>query len=125
MVLFYTQQVGRIRSGHNATELVINVANYVHKHLSEAITTDQVAEALFLSRQHLSQRFTQEAGIPLVAFIQKEKMEEAKRLLRYTDKSVAAIALYLGFFSQSHMARVFKGTTGMTPGEYREKKHGH
>ena len=124
MVLFYTRRVARIRSGHYATELVINVANYVQKHLSEPITTGQVAEALFLSRQHLSRRFSQEAGIPLAAFIRNEKVEEAKCLLRYTDKSVAAVALYLGFSSQCHMARVFRETAGMTPGEYREKKRG-
>ena len=123
MVLFYTQRVARIRSGHYATELVINVANYVQKHLSETITTDQVAELLFMNRQHLSRRFTKEAGITLSAFIRNEKVEEAKRLLRYTDKSVSAIALYLGFSSQSHLSRIFKETTGMTPGEYREKKH--
>lgn len=123
MVLYYTRSVARIRSGHYATELVLHVANYVQKHLSESITTGQVAEALFLSRQHLSRRFTQEAGMPLAAFIRREKIEEAKRLLRYTDKPAAAIALYLGFSSQSHFARVFKEVTGMTPGEYREKKH--
>ena len=98
------------------------MANYVQHHLSEAITTDQIAEQLFLSRQHLSRRFTREAGIPLAAFIRHEKIEEGKRLLRYTDRSVSVIAAYLGFSSQGHFSKVFKETTGMTPGEYREKK---
>ncbi len=122
MVLYYTKQVQRIRLGHYPTELVIQVANYVQQHLSEAITTDQIADHLFLSRQHLSRRFTQEAGIPLAAFIRNEKTEEGKRLLRYTDRSVSAIAAYLGFSSQGHFSKVFKEATGMTPGEYREKK---
>lgn len=122
MVLYYTRQVQRIRHGHYATDLVKNVSNYVQHHLSEAITTDQVADSLFLSRQHLSRRFTQEAGIPLAAFIRNEKAEEAKRLLRYTDRPVSAIAAYLGFSSQGHFSKVFKEITGMTPGEYREKK---
>ena len=124
VVLFYTQQVQRVRHGHYATELVRNIANYVQHHLSEPITTDQIADHLFLSRQHLSRRFTQEAGIPLATFIRNEKTEEGKRLLRYTDKSVSAIALYLGFSSQGHFAKVFKEITGMPPGEYREKKQG-
>jgi len=122
MILFYTQQVQRIRHGNYATDLVRNVANYVQHHLSESITTDQVADSLFLSRQHLSRRFTREAGIPLAAFIRNEKIEEGKRLLRYTEKPVSAIAAYLGFSSQGHFSRVFKEITGMTPGEYREKK---
>ena len=122
MILFYTQQVQRIRHGNYASDLVRNVAGYVQHHLSDAITTDQIAAHLFLSRQHLSRRFTQEAGIPLASFIRNEKIEESKRLLRYTDRSVSAIAAYLGFSSQGHFAKVFKDITDMTPGEYREKK---
>lgn len=121
MVLYYTRQVQRVRRGQYATDLVRSVAHYVQRHLSEAITTAQIADHLFMSRQHLSRRFTREAGIPLAAFIRREKIDEGKRLLRYTDKSVAAIALYLGFCSQGHFARAFKAAAGMTPGEYREK----
>lgn len=53
--------------------------------------------------------------------ILKEKMEEAKRLLRYSDKSFTAIASYLGFSSPAHFSQVFKKLTGRTPTEYREK----
>ena len=124
MVLFYTLQVQRVRRGNDASELVRNVANYVQRHLSEAITTAQIADHLYLSRQHLSRRFTREAGVTLAAFVRNEKIEEAKRLLRYTDRSSSAIAAYLGFSSQGHFSKVFKEITGMTPGEYREKKRG-
>ena len=77
-----------------------------------------------MSRQHLSRRFTQEAGVPLAAYIRIEKTEEAKRLLRYTDKHISSIAIFLGFSSQAHFSKVFKEITGMTPGIYREKKQG-
>lgn len=77
---------------------------------------------MFGNLSGMSRRFTQEAGIPLAAFIRDEKVEEGKRLLRYTDKSVSAIAAYLGFSSQGHFSKVFRETTGITPGEYREKK---
>jgi AraC-like DNA-binding protein len=50
-----------------------------------------------------------------------KKTDEAKRLLHYTDKSVATIGLYLGFSSQSHFFRVFKKYCGMSPKEYRKK----
>ena len=122
MVQYYTQRVQEIRHGHYPTELVRNVALYIQRHLSETITTNQIAAHLFMSRQHLSRRFTREAGIPLAAYIRREKTEEAKRLLRYTDKSISSIALFLGFSSQAHFSRLFKEITEMTPGEYREKK---
>ena len=122
MALYYTSHVQRIRQGHYSTELVRRVASYVQHHLSEAITTDQIADHLYISRQHLSRRFTAEAGITLAAFIRNEKVEEAKRLLRYTDRTIIAVSAYLGFSSQAHFIRVFREQTGMTPGEYRDKK---
>jgi YesN/AraC family two-component response regulator len=51
----------------------------------------------------------------------KEKTEEAKRLLRYSDKSLTAIGSYLGFSSASHFSRVFKACAGSTRSEYRDK----
>lgn len=122
MVLEYTEQVERIRRGSKPTKLAREVASYVQHHLSEPISTDAMAKEFFLSRTHFSARFKRETGETLTHFILREKMEEAKRLLRYTDKSSAAIGAYLGYSSQGHFSRVFKQYTGKTPIAYRESK---
>ena len=121
MVLEFTEQVEKIRHGGNPSRLAIEVANYIQHHLSEPINTEELASALYLSRTHLSRKFKNETGMTLTDFILNEKTEEAKRLLRYSDKSAAAIGAYLGFSSQGHFARVFKKFSGQTPNEYREK----
>ena len=90
-------------------------------HLAEPITAEKIAEELFLSRPYLSRKFKEETGESLTDFILKEKTEEAKRLLRYSDKPLTAIGAYLGFSSASHFSRVFKTYVGSTPSEYREK----
>ena len=97
------------------------MANYVRRHLSEAITAQELARALFLSRPYLSRRFREETGETLTDFILREKTEEAKRLLRYSDKSLTAVSSYLGFSSPSHFSRVFKRYAGCLPREYRGK----
>ena len=56
----------------------------------------------------------------LTDFILREKIEEAKRLLRYSDKSLSLIANYLGFSSQSHFTKTFKKYAQKTPKQYRE-----
>lgn len=63
----------------------------------------------------------EETGESLTDFILKEKTEEAKRLLRYSDKSLTATGSYLGFSSASHFSRVFKACVGSTRSEYRDK----
>lgn len=121
MVLDYTERVERLHLGKRPSKLTIDVANYIQRHMSEPITTERMAEELFLNRSYLSRKFKEETGETLTAFIQKEKTEEAKRLLRYSDKPLTAIGSYLGFSSASHFSRVFKANVGSTPSEYREK----
>lgn len=121
MVLEYTQKVERIRLGKHPGKLAIDVANYIQHHLSEPITAEDIAKNLYLSRPYLSRKFIEETGESLTDFILKEKTEEAKRLLRYSDKSLTAISSYLGFSSQSHFSRVFRKYASSAPGVYREK----
>lgn len=56
-------------------------------------------------------------------YILKEKAEEAKRLLRCTDKSLAALSAYFGFSLQSHF--LFRKYAGIVSGEYHTKHAGH
>ena len=46
------------------------------------------------------------------AFIMRCKMEEAKQLLKYTDRSVSVISSYLCFSSQSHFQTAFRNSSG-------------
>ena len=120
MILDYTEQVEKLKKGKSPSKLVICVSDYVQHHLSEPVDVEALAKSMFLSRTYLANKFKKESGTTLTDFILKEKVEEAKRLLRYTDKHATAIAVYLGFSSQSHFANVFKKYTGKTPSEYRK-----
>lgn len=119
MVFDYAEQVEKLQCGKQPSKLVQDVAKYIQRHLSEPITTNDIAKAIFLSRSRLSVKFKKETGENLIDYILKEKTEEAKRLLRYTDKTAVAISAYLGFSSQSHFTRVFKKYAGILPNEYR------
>lgn len=121
MLLDYTERVERLRRGKQPTKLMLDVANYIQHHMSETITAEKIAKELFLSRPYLSRKFKEETSESLTDFILKEKTEEARRLLRYSDKSLTAISNYLGFSSPSHFTRVFRKYTSMNPGEYRQR----
>ena len=121
MLLDYTERVERLRCGKTPSRLAVDVANYVQHHLSDAIKTEDIAKALYISRPYLSRKFKADTGENIADFVLKEKTEEAKRLLRYSDKSLTAIGSYLGFSSAGHFSRVFKTYVGTTPSEYREK----
>lgn len=121
MITEYTARVERIRLGRHPGKLTIDVINYIQHHLSEPITVENIAKELYLSRPYLSRKFIEETGESLTDFILKEKVAEAKRLLRYSDKPLTAISGYLGFSSLSHFSKVFKKYNGNTPGAYRDQ----
>lgn len=120
MVLDYARRVEKIRLGKNPSKLLMQVTNYVQHNLSKPLDIEGLANALFMSRTHLASRFKKETGMTLTEFVLHEKIEEAKRLLRYGDKPLSTIGQYLGFSSQSHFSKVFKKYANKTPGEYRD-----
>ena len=122
LVMDYAERMQHLRYGNSLSRLVIEVNNYVRHHLSEPITVENLAKSLCRGRSRLSTDFKKETGENLSEFILKQKIEESKKLLRYTDKHSVEIALYLGFSSQSHFLRTFKKYVSLTPNEYRRNK---
>ena len=94
---------------------------YIEEHLTEKIELSQIADHVNLSRTYASAIFKEELGITISEFILRERMLEAKRMLRDTDLTVAAIADRLSFCSQSYFTKNFTETEGMTPVEYRRQ----
>lgn len=119
MVLEYAGMVRRVRQKDYTSPLVMKVANYVVAHITEPLTTEQIADTLYLSRPYLSSRFHKEAGKTLYSFIIDEKIEEAKRLILYSGRSISSISQYLGFSSLGHFSSLFKKNTGYSPTEFR------
>ena len=120
MVFDFTEKVERLHLGKTPTKLSAEVANYTMKHLSEPLDIESLSKSLFISRTYLATKFKKETGMTLTDFILREKIEEGKRILRYTDKSISSISAFLGFSSQSHFANVFRKYTGKSPLEYRK-----
>ena len=107
--------------GAPASKLVSDVSNYINRHMSETITVEAIAKEFFLSRSYLSKLFKAESSMSLSDFILTKKTDEAKYLLRYTNKSLTDISLSLGFSSPGHFSRVFKKYASITPHKYRKK----
>lgn len=119
MIIDYTEKVNKLKNGQHTSKLTIDVKNYILHHLSESITTSAIADALYMSRGYLCEKFKKESGVTITDFILSTKTDEAKRLLTITDKSISAIGEFLGFSSQSHFNNTFKKYEGITPKKYR------
>lgn len=123
MVLDFTQRVSATKNGIHNSKLVRRARDYILAHISEPITTEALSKELGMNRTYLCSLFAEETGLTINQYVTQVKIEEAKRLMEITSKSIAEIAEYLGYSTQSYFQRVFKSHTGMTPGECRSQRN--
>ena len=91
------------------------VCRYVEEHYAIPPTLAVTARAFGYSPEHLSRLFKKTTGKNFKAYVDFVRMEEAKRLLRFEEKSVAETAELLGYDSAASFHRAFKRVTGGNP----------
>ena len=123
MVLDYAQKMRMVSGDYVGSKYINGCKEYIYAHLKERITVAQLADALGVSAGYLSRLFKNETGDSVSAYIRKQKIETAKRLLKYSDYSLIDIANRLSFSSQSHFIQQFRELVGMTPKKYRDLNH--
>ncbi|AIQ67714.1 helix-turn-helix domain-containing protein [Paenibacillus graminis] len=96
--------------------------NYIFNHLYEELTLSKLAGVAGLNASYLSQLFKKETGLAVSEYIQRERIEEAKRLMEWPGISLSDIATRLHFNDQSYFTKVFKKYTGITPREFRHDR---
>jgi len=102
-----------------ASSPVFRCTQYIASRVNEPLTVQSVADYIGLSRPYLSKLFSEELGFHMSGFIIRCKLEEARKLLHYSEKSLGEISSYLCFSSQSYFQNVFKKKYGITPNEFR------
>ena len=83
--------------------------------VEEMIKRSRLAERTF------KRRFTNATGLTPVAYVQRLRIEDAKRRLERTDASVDEISFRVGYEDPAFFRRLFKRTTGLAPGAYRRR----
>jgi AraC-like DNA-binding protein len=99
---------------------IMEAINYIQTNLSGNLSVEDLAARANLSADHFSRSFYHHTGQRPLQFIQQKRVERAQFLILTSNYSFAEIADQTGFESVSYFARVFKGTTGQTPGVFRD-----
>lgn len=74
-----------------------------------------------LSPRHLQRRFTAELGVPPAAYVERVRVEAARRALAESDEPVEAMARRLGFGTAETLRRAFHRRLGIAPSDYRDR----
>lgn len=116
----FTTRVHSTRNKGNYSGYTVLCIDYIFRHLHDSITLQELSKEVGLTPAYLSVLFKKETGLPLSDFIQVQRIEEAKNLLRFSEYRISEISNHLAFNSQSYFTSVFKRHIGMTPKKYRD-----
>ena len=92
---------------------------YMRNHLQEDFSVDRLAEETGLSGRQLGRRFQKALHRSVTEELLRQRLEEARHLLRTTDIRIFDIASQVGFHSTAYLHRTFRRAFGQTPEEYR------
>lgn len=122
-ILDFTRRVAEQKHPDAYSSEVFRALQFIKSHTNQPIGVDDVLNEVKKSRSVFMEQFKKETGETLGRYITKAKLEEAKLLLAYSDKSLPAISNTLYFSSQSYFQNLFKKQYGITPLEYRKTHH--
>jgi transcriptional regulator GlxA family with amidase domain len=110
----------RGQKGHT-DHAVKEVQQYIESHLDERLTVDELAEQVSVGRRSFERRFKRATGNSVLEYIQRVKIEAAKRSFECEEKNVNEVMQDLGYNDTKAFRTTFKRITGLTPHDYRTK----
>ncbi len=110
----------RLSSATNSTDArddsFIDTANkFIRDHLSEKLAMSDIADGCGLSVSRFAHKFTEVFGVSPQAYVEKLRLEYAKRLLETSVTSVKEVAFASGFPDSLYFSRRFRRAYGLSP----------
>jgi AraC-like DNA-binding protein len=102
--------------------LTHRICEHIDSHLEEKLSLDELAAMAGFSVHHFARAFAQSVGVPPHSYLLQRRIEKAQHMLRDTELPLSEIALAVGFFDQSHLARHFRRLAGAPPSIARWKE---
>ncbi|MCA1440616.1 helix-turn-helix domain-containing protein [Ensifer sp. IC4062] len=94
---------------------------WIATHFSVANPLEEMVRRAGLTERTFKRRFTGATGLSPIAYVQRLRIEDAKRRLERTESPVDEISWRVGYEDPAFFRRLFKRVTGLTPGSYRRR----
>ncbi|TDF95496.1 helix-turn-helix domain-containing protein [Paenibacillus piri] len=95
-----------------------SVLSYIENHLAESMSVEELAKLVHFHPNYFMNYFKSMMGLSPIMYVNKKRLEKARRLLATTDMSISDIADGIGM-ELYYFSRLFRKQTGMSPSEYR------
>jgi len=106
---------------NHGDELICEAQKYIEAHVGGKVSFEALALRLATSRRNFDRRFIRATGNTPVEYLQRVKIEMAKKLLEGGRKTIAEVMQEVGYADDKAFREVFRKITGISPLEYRSK----
>jgi transcriptional regulator GlxA family with amidase domain len=108
------------QKGHDDAE-ILKAQDFIERNFQDRITVDQLAGRFAIGRRSFERRFKRATNNTVAEYIQRVKMEAAKRSFETSRKNINEVMFDVGYTDTKAFRTIFKKITGLTPIEYRNK----
>jgi transcriptional regulator GlxA family with amidase domain len=118
-----SQSIFTVFSGkrqHNDDE-IHKAQSYIENKFKTDVSVEQIAKQVNMSKRNFIRRFKSATSLSPIEFIQRIKVEAAKKAFEAGETNVAAVTYSIGYNDLKTFRMVFKRITGSTPVEYRNR----
>jgi transcriptional regulator GlxA family with amidase domain len=105
---------------HN-DEVILNVQDFIENNFNSKITVDELSEKFGLGRRTFERRFKAATYNSIIEYIQRVKIEAAKKQLEIGRKTIYEVMYDVGYSDTKAFREVFRKVTGMSPVNYRNR----
>lgn len=102
-------------------ELIKKAQLYIERNAHEKISVDYLSSRFAVGRRNFDRRFIKATGNTPVEYMQRVKMESAKKAFESTGKTVNEVMYEVGYSDAKAFREVFRKITGLSPLEYRKR----
>ncbi|SDC49889.1 GlxA family transcriptional regulator [Niabella drilacis] len=102
-------------------ELIRDAQTYIEEHLDTRISFEKLAVHLAVSRRNFDRRFIRATGNTPVEYLQRVKIEAAKKELERGRKTIFEVMMDVGYTDDKTFRDVFRKITGLSPADYRNR----
>lgn len=97
------------------------IKTYIDQNYTTNINLDALSNEFYISKYYLTREFKRIYGQSVVDYVISKRITLAKQLLRYTNGSIAEVALECGFHDQGYFNKQFRKVEHITGSEYRRQ----